>query len=156
VKKTFLFAVPFLSILFFMPILSFGQDDSQKANLLVDDDKVQCPTAGYTTIQAAVNAARPGDLIRVSPGIYAEQVVINKQVHIETDNGVIVLPNEVSPNAMDVFSGDPLAAVILVQNAEGVDVKGLIVDGTNNDLIQCAPDFVGILRTYRTQRHSTL
>lgn len=47
-----------------------------KAPLVVDNDKVECPKAAYTTIQAAVNAASPGDTIRVCAGVYAEMVVI--------------------------------------------------------------------------------
>jgi pectin methylesterase-like acyl-CoA thioesterase len=47
-----------------------------KAPLVVDNDKVECPKAAFTTIQAAVNAATPGDTIRVCAGVYAENVVI--------------------------------------------------------------------------------
>lgn len=35
-----------------------------------------CNTAGYATIQAAVTAASPGDLIKVCPGTYRENVTI--------------------------------------------------------------------------------
>jgi len=42
----------------------------------VDDDLVQCPTAQFTSIQAAVTAAQPGDHIDVCPGTYNEQVII--------------------------------------------------------------------------------
>ncbi|OGO49919.1 MAG: hypothetical protein A2148_07725 [Chloroflexi bacterium RBG_16_68_14] len=47
-----------------------------RAPLVVDDNGVQCPNAGFTTIQAAVNAASAGDQIRVCAGVYAENVVI--------------------------------------------------------------------------------
>ena len=40
---------------------------AQASTLLVDDDRVQCPSAAYTTIQAAVDAAAPGDTILVCP-----------------------------------------------------------------------------------------
>src|SRR6266480_399433 len=46
------------------------------SRLLVDDDRVQCPTAQYTSIQLAVTAAQPGDHIDVCPGTYNEQVTI--------------------------------------------------------------------------------
>jgi hypothetical protein len=44
--------------------------------LIVDDDMLDCPNAQYTSIQAAVTAANPGDTIKVCRGIYMEQVTI--------------------------------------------------------------------------------
>jgi hypothetical protein len=43
---------------------------------VVDDDRAQCPDAQFTSIQAAVDAAGPGDRIKVCPGTYQEQVRI--------------------------------------------------------------------------------
>src|SRR5690349_13445752 len=43
----------------------------------VDDDRAQCPTAQFTTVQAAVDAAGPGDDIVVCNGTYPEDVVIS-------------------------------------------------------------------------------
>src|SRR5262245_38579617 len=37
-----------------------------------------CTVSGYVTIQAAVNAAAPGDTIRVCPGFYVENITIDK------------------------------------------------------------------------------
>jgi nitrous oxidase accessory protein NosD len=144
-KTNNLLLVLLISVLFSLPRAAFSQDDPGKAHLLVDDDKVECPTAQYTTIQDAINHAAPGDVIRVCPGTYAEQVVIAKNLHIRADNGAIVMPTGASPNAIDVFSGNSLAALILVQNTENVEIEGLIVDGTNNGLTGCSPDLIGIL-----------
>jgi hypothetical protein len=38
----------------------------------VDDDKAQCPSAGFTTIQAAINQAAPWDTVVICDGDYAE------------------------------------------------------------------------------------
>jgi len=44
-----------------------------------------------TTIQAAVDAANPGDIIRVPPGIYRENVLINKNnITIKGQSGAIL------------------------------------------------------------------
>jgi parallel beta-helix repeat protein len=130
---------------FSFPRATLAQNASGKVNLLVDDDRVQCPTAQYTAIQDAVDNARPGDVIHVCPGKYAEQIVITRRLHIEADNGAIIMPSGTSANAIDVFSGDPLAAVILVQNTDNVSIAGHIIDGTNNGLTGCSPDLIGIL-----------
>ena len=46
--------------------------------LVVDDDGAQCGRHAYSSVQAAVDAARGGDRVRVCPGRYAERVVVNK------------------------------------------------------------------------------
>ena len=46
------------------------------ATLQVDDDHAQCPSAAFTNIQSAVNAAAPGDTIQVCAGSYNENVDI--------------------------------------------------------------------------------
>jgi hypothetical protein len=51
--------------------------------VLVDDDGVQCPSATFTTIGAAVAAANPGDVIGVCPGTYNESVVVDKPLVLE-------------------------------------------------------------------------
>ena len=58
------------------------------AQLVVDDDKVECPHAGFTHIQNAIDAASPGDEIHICKGIYVEQVTIRKPLNIEADNGI--------------------------------------------------------------------
>ncbi len=122
-----------------------AQDADKTPNILVDDDKVQCPTAAYSSIQAAVNAAKSGDLIRVCAGTYREQVVIDKSLSVEADNGVIVIPSDVVANATGPSSGDTIAAIIVVENAENVELEGLIVDGSSNGLTECGPRLIGIL-----------
>ncbi|MER5404138.1 right-handed parallel beta-helix repeat-containing protein [Streptomyces sp. NPDC002769] len=49
-----------------------------QAVLVVDDNGAQCPGASFTTIQAAITAASPGDEIRVCAGTYNEVVTVNK------------------------------------------------------------------------------
>ena len=62
---------------------------------IVDNDRAECPNAQFTSIQAAVAAAGPGDSVKVCPGTYTEQVVIGP-----------------GKNGLTLFSEVPLAAVI--------------------------------------------
>jgi pectin methylesterase-like acyl-CoA thioesterase len=74
----------FLGISVFALVISalVGVGQARAATLTVDDDHVQCPSAAFVTIQAAVIAASPGDRINVCPGIYHEQVVVEKPLTI--------------------------------------------------------------------------
>ncbi|MGB7730766.1 MAG: hypothetical protein WBL50_22250 [Candidatus Acidiferrum sp.] len=126
--------------------------------LLVDVDKVACPTAAYTSIQAAVNAASPGDHIRICPGTYVEQVVVQKSLTLHAESGAILMPSALQQNATSLFDGSPLAVALLVANATDVTITGLIVDGTNSGISACSPDFFGIAyqNASGTVRHTTV
>lgn len=56
---------------------------SSSPDFVVDDDLVQCPNAQFTSINAAIIAASPGDTIRVCPGEYNEKVLVNKTLTLE-------------------------------------------------------------------------
>jgi len=62
---------------------SIASSTSGTTTLFVDDSG----GADFTTIQAAVNAASDGDTIVVKDGAYAENVVVNKNVAITSENG---------------------------------------------------------------------
>ena len=51
--------------------LCFAQG-AYAATHTVDDDKADCPAAAFTSIQAAVDAAAPGDTIAICKGDYVE------------------------------------------------------------------------------------
>jgi Right handed beta helix region len=114
------------------------------AQLVVDDDKVECPNAGFTHIQDAVDAASSGDEIRICKGIYVEQVAIRKPLKIDADNGAILIPSAMQANTTSLFDAAPIATALLVADTTGVSISGLTVDGVNSGISQCAPDLIGI------------
>jgi parallel beta-helix repeat protein len=117
---------------------------THRGRLIVDDDKMQCPNAGFTRIQEAVDAAAPGDVIHICSGTYVEQVVIRKALDINADNGAILMPAAMQANTTSLFDAAPIATALLVADAAGVTISGLTVDGINNGISQCAPDLIGI------------
>jgi parallel beta-helix repeat protein len=143
--KKFALAV-FLPLLvsILIPRIAPAQDWDHKPDLIVDDDKAQCPAATFTSIQDAINAASPGSLIHVCPGTYPEQLSIDKSLSVVGDNGAILLPSNMVANTTG-SSGTPIAAAIFVKEAEDVEIEGLIVDTANSGITECSPNLIGIL-----------
>jgi parallel beta-helix repeat protein len=71
----------------------------------------------FNTIQQAVDAAKPGDTVRVAPGTYTENVVVNKQVTITATSG-----------RPTVQAADPSKDVFLL-SSPGVRIDGLTITG---------------------------
>ena len=117
---------------------------TSQMQVVVDDDKVECPNAGFTHIQDAVNAASPGASIRICKGTYMEQVTINKPLEVHADSGAIVMPSTMQQNSTSLFDAAPLAVAVLVTDAKGVFIEGLVVDGVNAGISQCSPILFGV------------
>lgn len=103
------------------------------ATLKVDDDLVQCPTAAYATIQAAVLAAAAGDTIKVCPGTYGGQVVINKSLKIKgkapkakTCN-TLVAPDSTLHSIYQAPAAVGLAGIGIDVHAANVTIDSLVV-----------------------------
>lgn len=85
-----------------------------------------CEHAGYTTIQAAVTAAGPGDTIRVCRGTYEEQVTIpggknNLTLHsVSHWHAIIKAP---------VIMLDPPKAIVRVSVSQNVTIRGFEISG---------------------------
>jgi hypothetical protein len=123
-------------------------DDDNQVGILVDNDKVQCPNAQFTSIQAAVIAAPPGAVISVCPGTYPEQVRINKPltirgIRVGNENLAVIMPPIAAANTTS-FGGTPIAAIVLVEKTTSVTLDNLTVDGASNTIGGCAPSLVGI------------
>jgi hypothetical protein len=101
-----------------------------------------CRSAKFTTIQSAVNAARPGGTVVVCPGTYHEQVVISKPLTLKGKHATID-ENGVNPGFQVTLPGlgtqTIFAAVVMdssrinftgftVQNAQG---EGIVAAGLN-------------------------
>lgn len=95
------------------------------ATLFVDDDKALFRHTPYQSIQAAVDAADPGDKILVAPGSYKEQVTVGDDKDGLTLQSVI--PFAAAIKAPDLLAGSK--AIVNVNGAEGVSLTGFTVAG---------------------------
>jgi nitrous oxidase accessory protein NosD len=143
-KSKLLYTVALTVILLSVLVCPGAALATRGAQLVVDDDKVECPNAGFTRIQDAVDAASSGDEIHICKGIYVEQVAIRKSLTIDADNGAILMPSAMQANTTSLFDAAPIATALLVADTTGVSISGLTVDGVNSGISQCAPDLIGI------------
>ena len=139
-RKAALYGV---AVTLFMWCVSVPQA-ARAATLTVGQKSVACPKPLYLTIQSAVNAASSGDTIHVCAGTYPEQVLITKSLNLSGDNGALIEPVNVAANSTSFTSGQPIAAIVLVQGTTGVTIENVIVDGSGNGISECSPDLIGI------------
>lgn len=156
---------------------------SVKAELVVitvDDDRVECPNADFTSIQEAVNAANPGDTICVYSGIYHENLVVNKTVsligqgprltyiigdgtspvvYVKTNNTVIRGFTIHGPTSTHPISG------IYIYNSSGNDVSynaimnnqiGIYLHHSNNNIIHHNNFFTNTVQAYLNNSFSNM
>lgn len=93
-----------------------------------------CDDPGYSTIQAAVNAASSGDTIKVCPGTYTENVdVTTDNLTIVSTGGSLVTEVDGSGAADEVF--EVVADGVTIQGFEihsGGSDGGILFKGNNN------------------------
>ncbi len=113
---------------------------SAAQQLVVDDDKLQCPSAGFTSIAAAVAAAQPGDTVSVCDGVYYEgasgpgatSLTIDKALTLRGAGAgrVYVGPTgDLAASPADLR--DSAGNIISVTGGGTVDISGITVFGAN-------------------------
>ena len=124
--KNIRFAVPSkLFLLALLAVFVFGAHAAQAKVITVDDNGADCRKADFTSIQAAVNAASPGDTIKVCAGTYVEQVTIPAG-----KNGLTLrshVPEAAIIKAPAVMV-DP-KAIVRVNGAQDVTINGFTITG---------------------------
>ena len=121
------------------------------ATLVVDNDRKDCPTAGYIRIRDAVQHAHSGDTIRICAGTYAEGTgtpgstvltINNKNLTIRGDGADVVTieprhvgSNRIAETTPDIRNGKGVLIAILGQKTKPatVDISGVTVDANGVD-----------------------
>jgi hypothetical protein len=98
----------------------------------VDDDALDCFDADHATVQAAIDAAEPRDVVVVCPGVYAEQLVIRKPMSLigqRIGSSVpIIRPTLLPETVVSGLSGNPLTAGVIVDAEPPVAIVSLELD----------------------------
>ena len=122
-----------------------GAEEPELKQIVVDDNKVECPSAQFSSIQEAVDAAAAGTEIRVCAGSYSEQVTITKSIKLIGERGSIVIPKDMKVNATNLAMYEDMFAVFSVKGATDILIQGLTIDGKNSGMSNCSAEFAGIV-----------
>lgn len=110
--------------------------------LVVDDDRSQCPNAGYTNISNAVAAAPSGAIVRVCAGQYTDQITIDKPLTLRAANRAQTSPGAAGNAILD--GSNTLATAVRIEHS-GVTIDGFEITGyTDNGIF--TPRFVNAPR----------
>ncbi|OHA92042.1 MAG: hypothetical protein A3J09_00905 [Candidatus Zambryskibacteria bacterium RIFCSPLOWO2_02_FULL_51_21] len=111
-------------LLVFGLVLGFAVAGTAQASTLhVDPSGIwtegEATSTAYTTIQAAVDAAAPGDMINVAVGTYAESVLVNKALILSGGNGTKPVISGLAPDNY----------IVKVTGASDVTLDNLEING---------------------------
>jgi hypothetical protein len=124
---------------------------SPTANTSINNNHHSCPTAGYKSVQAAVNAAPNGSKIEVCKGTYHASLSIpasKKNLQIIGATGSVLAPTTAPAASADILGGSPDIAIVRVApGATGTSISGIEINGSGIEAAVngCNDDLVGLL-----------
>jgi hypothetical protein len=84
------------------------------------------PSSGYETIQKAINAANPGEVIRVTAGTYYENLIVNKSVSvIGEDPANTVIDGGGNGSVIAVIGSNVVVSGFTIQNGLPYPYSGI-------------------------------
>jgi parallel beta-helix repeat protein len=137
-----------------------GTTDAHAATLVVDRDRAQCAHAAFTSIQAAVDAASAGDLIKVCPDVYAESVTVDKPLTLRGNPDAVEAVGcfdeapsqlgDLDPTEQTIVDGTGSSAQeLFALEADDIVLKGFVLQGAFQ------PDYLDVVRrNYRLLRRA--
>ena len=128
------------SLLFFPQLVA----SQQQSILYVNRTDPTCggQTPCYTTIQDAVDAAQPGNIVRIQAGGYPEQISIekNKFPNATEFDRIVIEADPMLPPGQVVLTGAPGLQcterwAIRIKQSKFVTIRGLTITGTGGQAI---------------------
>lgn len=104
----------------------------------VDDDRVECSDADFTTIQDAINNATEGDKIFVYNGTYYENVLVNKGVSlVGEDRYLAIVDGNQAGSVISVMSDNvSLEGFTIKRSGSRSDNSGIFINRANGNYIR--------------------
>jgi nitrous oxidase accessory protein len=119
-------ALGFILIFVFSSLFASAANNLARAEntiWTVDDDS---PEAGFSSIQAAIDAATIGDTIYVRTGYYYEHVVVNKQVKLMGENKTSIIDGNSTGDVVTVSANNVEISGFTIQNSGRRIVTGVL------------------------------
>src|SRR6185369_8690486 len=96
---------------------------------------LECQTANYRTIGAAIHDAGAGDQIQICPGVYPEQIIIDKRLRLSGQRigsrSALIRPSALAVARTSMLAAREVTGAIIVDSPYAV-VEGLDVDLSAN------------------------
>jgi hypothetical protein len=132
-------------------LVALATSHASAVTLKVDDDGVQCPASAYTTIEAAVAAAAPGDKIKVCPGTYTPPgtITVLKSLKIKGKAPKAKTCNTLAPldptvdSIVEAPTSTGVAGIGFDVFADGVTIQGLVITHAGEAAIRTDPAYSG-------------
>lgn len=106
-------------------------DSAAESDVLIVDDE---GSADYAAVQAAVDAADPGDTVRVMPGTYRESVTVDENLTVVAPQGATLDGSDLGDHAEGVVIGDAAAPVVDGFTVVGYQI-GVEASSTSGDWV---------------------
>lgn len=138
----FLLVLSSLILLFLLPTSS-SQQQGPTRYVNNADPTCQGKSPCYTTIQAAVNAALPGETIQIQAGTYPEKVSIsgknNTTTATESDR-IVIEADPLAPLGSVVVTGASSVCTngfaFRLQQSKFITIRGLTITGTGGQALE--------------------
>ena len=109
-------------------LLSFSQlNPVQSAGTIIVPDE-------YPTIQQAINAATPGDIVYVRKGTYKENLIVNKSVSLIAESQEVVIDGGNISDVIHVTVNSVSIINFTIKN--GWPLSGVYIDSCNNTVLR--------------------
>lgn len=114
-------AIIILFVLMLTPVDTFAEDYKVEAG---------------QSIQDAIDQAKNGDILIISPGLYKENIVINKEITIKGENGAII-DGGAKGNVVKVTASNIVLDSLTIENSGfGQEDSGIYIEKANGNVIR--------------------
>jgi parallel beta-helix repeat protein len=130
---TYLFVVVFLFFIFFGSVLPVNGFESKNLTIFVGGSG----QGNYSFIQQAIDVASDGDVVFVYPGIYYENVIVNRSILLKgQDKQTTIIDGRGFGDVVDIRADNCMVSGFTIRNSGIVfPFAGITVNADNNNIV---------------------